>query len=96
MGDLLGGDSYYVPYEQRPKDYGVGRRCAMGKGCLSLHELGEVGKVSRTVEPHQAETESSPLVVFCGLCENDRVRRFLDPWEYLEFGDKRRKWCTRY
>lgn len=89
--DLLGRDSYYVPYEDRPMDYGVGRRCTMGERCLAVPLDGEVGKVSRTVEPHQAETESSPLVLFCGLCENDRVRRFLDPWEYLEFGHRRRK-----
>jgi hypothetical protein len=77
---------FMVPQEDRPHDYGLGRRCTVPDGrCMTGQQCGERGKVHRFVHPHQPETEHSPLILFCALCEKDRVKRFMSPEQY-QFG----------
>ena len=78
---LFDRQSYYTA--DRPKDYGPGRRCTVPDGrCKTAQQTGERGKVQRFVHPHQEGTEHSDLILFCSLCEGDRVHRFLTPEEY--------------
>ena len=81
MTELFDRQSYYTA--DRPKDYGSGRECTIPKGrCKTALQCGEVGKVHRFVHPHQDETEHSPLILLCALCEKDRVKRFATPEQY--------------
>jgi hypothetical protein len=78
---MFDSQSYFV--SGRPKDYGPGRECTMGKGrCKTAEQCGDLGKVHRFVHPHQPQTEHQDLILLCALCEKDRVKRFLSPEEY--------------
>ena len=80
---LFAHHSYMVPQEDRPVDYGPGRRCTVAEGrCVTAQQCGERGKVNRFVHPHQEQTEHSPLILFCALCEQERVKRFMTPEQY--------------
>jgi hypothetical protein len=86
MTELFHKDSYYVAAERRARDHGEGRTCHMGERCRTFKMDGVVGKISR-----YATLTDGRTVLLCPLCENDRIQRFLDPNEYLEFGFKERE-----
>ena len=72
-------DVWKVP--EAPMDYGPGRRCTMGKECLTINILGEVGKVNRFQIPYEEEN-GEPVVLFCPLCDNHRREHDIEPQEY--------------